>query len=185
MRARDCTVPSASVGRQQGPGGCRNPREKVAGLTSHPCTSSFGTQQPCRDAPPPSCHQQRRPLRGGGWEGWRAGMLCQTPTDPAAHSRSANTTTKVVQPPKQVSPWEPCARNRLEVKTVEGGHRPGAPRTSALPDPGPPAELLGQPAGSQHRPQPGPVPLSGRGGWWGWGGRRGGAGFLGRLPTHG
>lgn len=63
-------------------------------------------------------------------------MLCQTPTDPAAHSRSANTTTKVVQPPKQVSPWELCARNRLEVKTVEGGHRPGAYRTSALPDPG-------------------------------------------------
>ena len=39
-------------------------------------------------------------------------MLCQTPSDPAAHSRSANISTKVVQPAKQVSLWEQHARKR-------------------------------------------------------------------------
>ena len=29
MKARDCTVPSTPAGRLQGPGGCRNPREKA------------------------------------------------------------------------------------------------------------------------------------------------------------
>lgn len=40
-------------------------------------------------------------------------MLWQTPSDPAAHSRSANISTKVV-PAKQVSQREPHARKRAE-----------------------------------------------------------------------
>lgn len=41
-------------------------------------------------------------------------MLCQTPSDPAAHSRSANISTKVVPPAKQISQREPHARKRAE-----------------------------------------------------------------------
>lgn len=134
MRAR---VSSAAGGRALV--AAETPGRRWAGLTSHPCTSSFGTQQmsgcPTAQLSPAEVTPKAAPEGEGGKDGEQG---CS-----ARPQLTQQHTVGLQTPPQRLFSLLSRSRrgsrvpgNRLEVKTVEGGHSPGASRTSVLPDPG-------------------------------------------------